>query len=445
MGRIGASLADIDLAPTPLQRELRRLVRWLALGALAVSSLLVVWYGLRAGDWVQGLLAGIALAMALLPEEFPMVLAVFLALGAWRLARVQVLARRPAVVEALGAATVLCVDKTGTLTENRMRVHKLMVMDADAVIAPGEALPDAAHGLLEYAMLASQRGGVEPMDAALFEQGDARLAGTDHLHPRWRVAQAHSIAPDLMAVTQVWVGEDGLHRVAAKGAPEAIADLCHLAPQAREALHVQAQSLATRGLRVLAVARGRERAEPVPHAHDNDFTLLGLVAFEDPLRPSVPEAVAQAHQAGIAVVTAGHEHQLRAGTPVAEAHRRDLTGPVFAPGTAGTVRREQAHPELLHLRQHHHPQYGVTPMGQRQMHGVFACALQKILGAIKGIQNPQPLGIEGMAWRELLLGRLFAEQDPAGAGEGGLKALQQPLIDGQIGGTDGPLSTVVDA
>jgi Ca2+-transporting ATPase len=132
MGRIGASLADIDLAPTPLQRQLRALVRWLALGALGVSSLLVFWYGLRMGDWVQGLLAGIALAMAMLPEEFPMALAVFLALGAWRLARVQVLARRPAVVEALGAATVLCVDKTGTLTENRMRVHSLEVLDADA-------------------------------------------------------------------------------------------------------------------------------------------------------------------------------------------------------------------------------------------------------------------------------------------------------------------------
>ena len=308
MGRIGASLADIDLAPTPLQRQLRALVRWLALGALGVSSLLVLWYGLRVGDWVQGLLAGIALAMAMLPEEFPMALAVFLALGAWRLARVQVLARRPAVVEALGAATVLCVDKTGTLTENRMRVHSLVVLDADAGHALGPDVPDAAHDLLEYAMLASQRGGVEPMDAALYAQGDACLAGTDRLHPRWRVAQAHGIAPDLMAVTQVWAGEDGLHRVAAKGAPEAIADLCHLAPQAREALHVQAQSLAARGLRVLAVARGRERTEPAPHPHDNDFTLLGLVAFEDPLRPSVPGAVAQAHRAGIAVVMITGDH-----------------------------------------------------------------------------------------------------------------------------------------
>jgi Ca2+-transporting ATPase len=319
MGRIGASLADIDLAPTPLQRQLRALVRWLALGALGVSSLLVLWYGLRMGDWVQGLLAGIALAMAMLPEEFPMALTVFLALGAWRLARVQVLARRPAVVEALGAATVLCVDKTGTLTENRMRVHSLVVLEADAGTAQGQDLPDAAHDLLEYAMLASQRGGAEPMDAALYAQGDAHLAGTDRLHPRWRVAQAHGIAPDLMAVTLVWVGEDGLHRVAAKGAPEAIADLCHLSPQARAALHAQAQSLAARGLRVLAVARGRERTEPAPHPHDNDFTLLGLVAFEDPLRASVPGAVAQAHRAGIAVVMITGDHPATALAIAAQA------------------------------------------------------------------------------------------------------------------------------
>lgn len=317
MGRIGASLADIDLAPTPLQRQLRQLVRWLALGALGVSSLLVVWYGLRAGDWVQGLLAGIALAMAMLPEEFPMALAVFLALGAWRLARVQVLARRPAVVEALGAATVLCVDKTGTLTENRMRVHSLVVMDANASTA--QALPDAAHGLLEYAMLASQRGGIEPMDAALYLQGDASLAGTDRLHPRWRMAQAHGITPDLMAVTHVWVGEDGLHRVAAKGAPEAIADLCRLSPAARHALREQAQALATRGLRVLAVAQGQDRMQPAPHPRDNQFTLRGLVAFEDPLRASVPEAVAQAHRAGIAVVMITGDHPATALAIAAQA------------------------------------------------------------------------------------------------------------------------------
>jgi Ca2+-transporting ATPase len=338
MGRIGASLADIDLAPTPLQRQLRQLVHWLALGALVVSSLLVVWYGLRAGDWVQGLLAGIALAMAMLPEEFPMALAVFLALGAWRLARVQVLARRPAVVEALGAATVLCVDKTGTLTENRMQLRHLVVLDASAghvqslslALGGGEPLPAIARGLLEYAMLASQRGGVEPMDAALHTQGEASLAGTDHLHPGWRVARAHAVTADLMAVTQDWVGEDGLHRVAAKGAPEAIADLCQLGTEAREAMYTQSQALAARGLRVLAVAQGRGQAQPAARPHDYDYTLLGLVAFEDPLRPSVPAAVAQARRAGIAVVMITGDHPDTARAIAAQAgidvHAGVLTG-----------------------------------------------------------------------------------------------------------------------
>ncbi|MEY2617340.1 MAG: hypothetical protein RL522_342 [Pseudomonadota bacterium] len=327
MGRIGASLADIDLAPTPLQRHLRELVRWLALGALAVSSLLVLWYGLRAGDWVQGLLAGIALAMALLPEEFPMALAVFLALGAWRLARVQVLARRPAVVEALGAVTVLCVDKTGTLTENRMRVRTLVTMDAcaarpsDFTLPPseGKQLPELALCLLEHAALAAQRGGAEPMDAALHAQGDASLAGNDRLHPRWQLARAHGITPDLLAVTQDWVAEDGLHRASAKGAPEAIADLCHLAPEAREALRAQAQVLAARGLRVLAVARGEARPDSAPQPHDNEFTLLGLVAFEDPLRASVPGAVALAQRAGIAVVMITGDHPATALAIAAQA------------------------------------------------------------------------------------------------------------------------------
>ncbi len=327
MGRIGASLASIELAPTPLQRQLRQLVRWMGLIAVAVSVLVVLWHGLRADDWGQGLLAGIALAMALLPEEFPMVLTVFLALGAWRLARVQVLARRPAVVEALGAATVLCVDKTGTLTENRMQLRNLVVTDPGArpvgtvtlPLAAGASLPEAAYLLLEHALLASQRGGVEPMDAALFLQGDAALAGTEHLHPRWRIAQVHGIVPDLLAVTQDWVGDDGLHRLAAKGAPEAIADLCHLAPEAREGLRAQAQSLAARGLRVLAVARGEVCAQPVRHPHDGDFTLLGLVAFEDPLRASVPGAVALARQAGIAVVMITGDHPATALAIAAQA------------------------------------------------------------------------------------------------------------------------------
>jgi len=308
VGQIGASLAAIELAPTPLELQLHRLVRWLAAGGLALSGLLVLWWGLREGEWLQGLLAGIALAMAMLPEEFPMALAVFLALGAWRLAQVKVLARRPAVIEALGCASVLCVDKTGTLTENRMRVRRLVTADAYAEAGQGTPLPPAVHRLLEVAMLASRRGGADPMDRAILACGDAALDSTGRLHPDWVLAQEYPLTPGLLAMSHAWTDAAGEPRVAAKGAPEAIADLCHLDAPRLADLQARVRRLADEGLRVLAVAEGAGTRPAAQAQHDYDYTLLGLLAFEDPVRASVPAAVAQARRAGIEVAMITGDH-----------------------------------------------------------------------------------------------------------------------------------------
>src|SRR5262252_1670977 len=309
VGRIGASLADIESASTPLQRHLRRLVQIFGIAAVCTCGLLVVWYGVQRGDWMQGVLSAVALGMAMLPEEFPMALTVFLALGAWRLARIKVLARRPAVIEALGSATVLCVDKTGTLTENRMRVRRLVTDDIDITVSRGEALPEPVHRLLEYAMLASRRGGIDPMDRALLEHGDVSLAHTEHLHPDWRLAREYPLTPELLAMSHVWTDENGRGRIAAKGAPEAVFDLCHLGPVRTVELLGRAQALAEQGLRVLAVAEGlSDSVAAAKNQHEYDFTLLGLIGFEDPLRASVPAAVAQAHEAGIAVAMITGDH-----------------------------------------------------------------------------------------------------------------------------------------
>lgn len=309
VGRIGASLAGIETAPTPLQRQLRRLVQLFGAAALLSSAALVVWYGLVRGEWMQGLLAAIALGMAMLPEEFPMALTVFLALGAWRLARIQVLARRPAVIEALGSATVLCVDKTGTLTENRMRLRRLVTDRADVAVQPGVELPEDVHRLLEFGMLASRRGGIDPMDRALLEHGDAALARSEHLHPDWQLTHEFPLSPALLAMSNEWTGADGVRRVAAKGAPEAVFDLCHLDPAHTAEQLARVRALADQGLRVLAVAEGAmPGGGSADHQHDHDFRLLGLVGFEDPLRPSVPAAVAQAREAGIAVAMITGDH-----------------------------------------------------------------------------------------------------------------------------------------
>ncbi|MCR5867959.1 cation-translocating P-type ATPase [Aquincola sp. J276] len=310
VGRIGASLAGIETAPTPLQRHLRRLVRMFGMAALLCSAALALWHGLWRGDWMQGLLSAIALGMAMLPEEFPMALAVFLALGAWRLARIQVLARRPAVVEALGAATVLCVDKTGTLTENRMQLRRLVAAGMEVRVQPGAPLPEAVHRLLEYAMLASRRGGIDPMDRALLQHGDGALARSEHLHPDWQLTHEYPLSAELLAMSHEWTDTEGHRCIAAKGAPEAVFGLCHLVPAAAEPWLAQVRRLADEGLRVLAVAEARAPPGPAPALqHDHHFTLLGLVGFEDPLRPSVPAAVAQARTAGIAVamITGDHE------------------------------------------------------------------------------------------------------------------------------------------
>ena len=151
-----------------------------------VSLGLLLFYGLVRGEWVQGLLSAIALAMALLPEEFPLALTIFFAIGAWRLAKVNVLARRSAVIETLGAATVLCVDKTGTLTENRMRVSHLdNGIDALAIASSKAELPDNFHRLVEYAQLATRPHTFDPMDRAVGELANATIRASEHWHEQW--------------------------------------------------------------------------------------------------------------------------------------------------------------------------------------------------------------------------------------------------------------------
>src|SRR5947209_4171351 len=163
MGKIGKALQTVQIEGTRLQHEVGRLVRRVALLGLSLCAAVVVLYGLSRGDWLHGFLAGITLAMALLPEEFPVVLTIFLALGAWRLSRANVLARRAPVIETLGAATVLCVDKTGTLTANRMSVRRLAVDGTTHDVGDGP-LPEDFHEVVEFGILASQRDPFDPME-----------------------------------------------------------------------------------------------------------------------------------------------------------------------------------------------------------------------------------------------------------------------------------------
>jgi P-type Ca2+ transporter type 2C len=304
LGRIGTALRTIETERTPLQREIDRLVRVVAAVSLAAAVVVVVVFGLTRGQWLEGLLAGIAAAMAMLPEEFPVVLTVFLALGAWRMSQRHVLARRSEVVETLGSATVICVDKTGTLTLNSMTVAELTVGGSTHRL-DGGPLPERFHEIAEFAVLASPVDPFDPMDRAFRELGEEYLAGTEHLHRHWELVREYPLSETLLALSHVWRSPDSTRYViAAKGAPEAIADLCHLEPAGRAALERQVEAATAGGGRVLAVA-GAEMSQTAglpTGQHDFDFQLLGLAGLRDPVRPGVAEAVAECRRAGVRVV-----------------------------------------------------------------------------------------------------------------------------------------------
>ncbi|WP_043461617.1 cation-translocating P-type ATPase [Azohydromonas australica] len=319
LGRIGASLQDIGLQASPLRDDVARLTRRLLVVGLALCALLVALFRLSRGGWLEALLAGITLAMGVLPQEFPVVMIVFLALAARRLAAQRVLTRRLGAIETLGQTTVLAVDKTGTLTLNRMAVATLSAGGEalDVRDLPDAALPQRFHELLEYAVLASETEPHDPMEQAFHRLGATQLAHTGRLHPSWTLAREYELAPELLAMSHLWREHGGRHdTVASKGAPEAIAELCHLDAAALSAVMAQAAALADQGLRVLAVAKARhpvQQAWPAAQ-HDFDFEWLGLVALADPLRPEVPQAVATCRGAGIRVlmITGDHPRTARA-------------------------------------------------------------------------------------------------------------------------------------
>ena len=291
-GRIGAALALAVEEPTLLQRNVARLIGRLGVLALAFCILVALVYGSLRGDWFAGALAGLTLAISLLPEEFPMVLAVFMALGAWRLAHHNVIVRRSAVIETLGATTLLCVDKTGTLTENRMSVHCLW-RDGRTIELTAVPLPAEAIALLRTAQLASAVRPNDPMDAAVHQ-----AAGTG---PDGEPLRSYPLRPDFLAFVQAWATPSGGAIYAAKGAPETIFRLCAVGQDRRKEIEAIVAALGARGMRVLAVARAQLDDAVERDLADIPFAFEGLIAFIDPVRSDVPAALEEATRAGVAV------------------------------------------------------------------------------------------------------------------------------------------------
>ena len=306
IGKIGKVLQTVEPEETLLQKETNRWVYHLAVVGLSLCILVIVFYSLTRGDWLHGLLAGVTLAMATLPEELPVVLTIFLALGAWRISKKQVLTRRMPAIETLGSSTVLCVDKTGTLTMNCMSVSTLYASGEilDVGLVSRNALPEEFHQLIEFSILASQLDPFDPMEKAIKETGDNFLTETEHLHKDWSLVHEYPLSKELLSLSRVWKAtEREEYIIAAKGAPEAIIDLCHFDDQEIARLSIHISEMADQGLRVLGVARAFFQQPVLPcEQHDFVFEFLGLIGLADPVRPTVSSAIAECYSAGVRVV-----------------------------------------------------------------------------------------------------------------------------------------------
>ena len=304
IGKIGKALNEVKEEPTKLKREMGALVKKLAIIGIGLCLVVIAVYTITRGDLLKGFLAGITLAMAMLPEEFPVVLTIFLALGAWRISKKNVLTRKPAAVETLGSTTVLCTDKTGTLTKNKMTVARLFNGKDFMTVTAESTFPEEFHEIIEFGILSSQVNPFDPMEQAITVVGEQFLKNTEHLHNDWEMIKEYPLSKELLAMSRVFNNAETKTRtIAAKGAPEAIFDLCHLSQERISALALAIETLASSGLRVLGVAKDVESLTELPDIqHDFNFEFVGLIGLSDPIRENVPQAVTECYQAGIRVI-----------------------------------------------------------------------------------------------------------------------------------------------
>ncbi|HEX5959890.1 MAG TPA: HAD-IC family P-type ATPase [Rhodanobacteraceae bacterium] len=338
VGEIGAMLATAGEPLSGLQRSSRGLIATLSV----VGLLLAAGYSLLNWLWnghtfLDSLLAGVALSMAILPEEIPVVITVFLAMGAWRLSRHNVLTRRIPAVEALGAITVLAADKTGTLTQNRMQVTALATPDgAIADTRPdAEAWTDAGRELVEHALLATPSDPFDPTEKAIVLLGQ-RLAALRQAHRGWTLVREYPLSSATLAMTRAYAAPGAAHhQLAVKGAPETIVALCRLSEVEAAVALRQASTLAARGLRVLGVAHGEWTGSTWPDSQQAfAFRFAGFLGFGDPPRPEVPAAIAECRSAGVRILMLTGDHPATAQAIAREIgmswHPEVLTGPEMA-------------------------------------------------------------------------------------------------------------------
>ena len=292
MGKIGKSLQTIKQEDTLLKKETAKIVRSFAIMGISFCVLLVLVYGFVKSDFMGGILYGLTLSMSILPEEFPVVLIVFLAVGAWRISRYKVLTRNTQVIETLGACTVLCVDKTGTLTKNIMSLGEVVGIKKN---------------VLNCAFLASKQEPFDPIEKEIKNKAKEFVLDFDKKHKGWEIVKEYPFTKQISAVTHIWKDSKNKYFVFSKGSPEAILSLCKLSSKKEKELHLVIEDLARKGYRVLGVAKAslnkKDFKNNFSKTHkDFDFEFVGFLAFSDPVKNDIKDTLKQAYTAGIRVV-----------------------------------------------------------------------------------------------------------------------------------------------
>ena len=297
MGKIGKSLENIINEKTPLQQQIRSFTRTMV--AYGVIAFFLVWgmnYFLK-GNLIESLLQGLTLAMSVLPEEIPVAFSTFMALGAYHLYKKGVIARTPYTVEVLGAATVICTDKTGTLTENNMEIVSIYDFNKDILFDFTKDLP-SSNEVLTFAMWASESSPFDNMEKAIHHMY-GQLAEVD-LRPSFRMYKEYPLSGNPPMMTHIWKDDFENTVIAVKGSIEKVLSQCDVSPRQYQQINQFSTQLANKGFRVLCVANSDHNIQSLPESqNDFKFNLLGLIAFYDPPKKNINDVLNKFYKAGV--------------------------------------------------------------------------------------------------------------------------------------------------
>jgi Ca2+-transporting ATPase len=300
VGKIGQSILNITEEISPLQIQIRKFVKWMAVVGIVIFLMVCIFSYIKTGDLVTSLLSGLTLAMSVLPEEIPVAFTTFMALGAWKLMRQGIIIKRSSIVETLGSTTVICTDKTGTITENSMKLQHLYNYLSDKIYEEKEFKNDDLSELINYAMWSSEPVPFDPMEITLHKT--YQQTQKNDVRKEYKMFHEYPLEGKPPMMTHLFENTSKDRIIAAKGAPEAILNVSRLSETEKERIRSTIKIFGQQGYRVLGVAKSHFEGNNFPkRQQDFIFEFLGLTVFYDPPKKGIQKVFQSIYDAGIKV------------------------------------------------------------------------------------------------------------------------------------------------